>query len=177
MSFHDDAEVGVVEIVRCGEAAIPTLRDLLFSREPSGLFQSRCRAVEALAALGAHSVLIEFLSTDRVARDLVERLGDDAVINATALALARSRVGGVFDLLLHLAKRASLTGVIGALGSFDRREAIPLLIDPLEDDASRPTAEAALKRMGSAARPALIATAIVRVPTAELESESSLRRR
>lgn len=177
MSLHDDADLGVVEAVQCGEAAIPALRQLLFRREPSGLFQARCRAVEALAGLGAYSVLFEFLSAGRSAGDPVERLGDDAVINAAALALAPLRDDGVFVLLLRLARRPSLTGVIRALAAFDRPEAVPFLIDALEDDASRPTAAAALKRMGPAARPALIAAANSRMPTAELESESSLRRR
>jgi hypothetical protein len=175
-SLHDES--GVVAVVGCGAAAIPALRDLLFTREPSGLFQVRCRAVDALTALRAHEVLSEFVRSDRVGADPVERLGDDAVINAAARSLARlRRDNDTFYLLLRLAKRVSLSGVIEALGSFDWPEAIPLLIDALEDDASRPAAEAALKRMGLAARPALIATANFRTPTAELESESSLRRR
>jgi HEAT repeat protein len=175
-SLHDES--GVVAVVGCGAAAIPALRDLLFTREPSGLFQVRCRAVEALTALRAHEVLSEFVRSDRVGADPVERLGDDAVINAAVRSFARLRRDNyTFYLLLRLAKRVSLSGVIEALGSFDRPEAIPLLIDALEDDASRPAAEAALRRIGLAARPALIATANFRTPTAELESESSLRRR
>ena len=177
LSFQEDADLGVIQVVRCGEAAIPALREILFKREPSGLFQARCRAVEALAALGAYNILVEFLKTDRVADDPVERLGDDAVINATAVAAARLRDEDVFKLLLRLAKQPSLTGVIRALGSFNRPEAIPLLVDALEDDASRRTAEAALKKIGSAARPALITTANFRRPTDALESEFSLRRR
>jgi hypothetical protein len=65
-----------------GNAAIPTLRGLLFQREPSGLFQTRCRAIEALAALDAHSVVIEHLNAavlserldgNRTLTDAVER--------------------------------------------------------------------------------------------------------
>jgi hypothetical protein len=139
-----------------------------------------------LAALDGHNVLVEYLNVSvlsacldpgRMATDPVERLGDDAVINAAALALAKVRDPQVLSLLRELAKRASLTGVIGALGSFGQVESIPLLINALEDDASRPTAEAALKKVGQAARSALIASANLRSPSQEHESVSSLRRR
>lgn len=122
-------------------------------------------------------MLIEYLSHERVASDPVERLGDDAVTNAAARALANLQEQQVFPLLMRLAGRPCLTGVIYALGAFRRAEAIPLLIDALEDDASRHTAEAALKRAGPAARQALVACANRREPSLHHESESSLRRR
>lgn len=175
-SLHD-GDIGVVEVIARGKPAIPALRTLLFEREPSGLFQTRCRVIEALAKLGVSEVLFDYLSTERVAGDPVERLGDDAVINAAAQALARIREERVFQLLLRLAQRPCLTGVIGALGSFTRTEAIPSLINALEDDASRQAAETALKRMGRPVRPALASSAKLRLPTPEHESESSLRRR
>jgi hypothetical protein len=67
--------------------------------------------------------------------------------------------------------------VISALGSFGRVEAIPLLINALEDDASRPKAERALKKFGRAARSALMTSAKMWLPSKEHESVSSLRRR
>jgi HEAT repeat protein len=175
-SFHG-GDAGVLDVVACGQRAIPALRALLFEREPSGLFQSRCRAVEALATLKAREVLIEYLEAKRVASDPVERLGDDAVINAAAQALSGAREERVFQLLLRLAQWPSRAGVIQALGAFGRREALPLLIDAIKDDASRRPAEAALKAMGRAACPALIAAAKSQAPSPEHESESSLRRR
>lgn len=175
-SLHD-GDVGVGETVACGKAAIPLLRSLLFAREPSGLFDARCRAVEALAALGGYEVLIGYLGAGHAASDPVERLGDDAVINAAARSLTGLREQRVFLLLSRLAERPSLTGVIRALGSFGRPEAIPLLINALEDDASRPVAEAALRKMGASVREALIASAQLRLPSPERESESSARRR
>lgn len=175
-SLHD-GDLGVVDVIAFGKQAIPALRALLFGREPSGLYQVRCRAVEALAGLGANSDLVDFLSTDRAISDPVELLGEDAVINAAARALAGPHDERVFELLLRLAKRSSLTGVIGALGAFGRAEAIPLLVDALEDDASRATAEAALRRLGKSSRRALIATANLRPPSSDREGESSLRRR
>jgi len=175
-SFHD-GDAGVLDGSACGERAIPALRALLFERDPSGLFQSRRRAVEALAKLKAHAVVIDYLETERAANDPVERLGDDAVINAAAQALAEVRDERIFQLLMRLAQRRSLTGVIRALGAFRRPEALPLLIDALEDDASRQQAKAALTTIGRAARPALIAAVKLRLPSSEQESESSLRRR
>jgi hypothetical protein len=150
---------------------------LLFERERSGLFQTRCRAVDALARLGAYGVLIDYLNVEQPAGDAVEQLGNDAVINAAALAVIKVRDDQVFDLLFRLAARPCLTGVVSAMGSFGRVEAIPRLIDALEDDASRPTAETALKRMGKNVRRALIAAAMRRLPNSEHESDSSRRRR
>lgn len=175
-SFRD-GEFGVACAVACGEQAIPALRAALFQREPSGLYQARRRAVEALAALGAHSVLIEFLKADRQISDPIERVGEDAVINAAALALANTSDEHVFELLLRIANRACLTGVIGALGAYRKVEAVPVFIKALEEDASRPTAEAALKRLGELAYSALLRTVHQRLPSREQESESSARRR
>lgn len=175
-SFRN-GDLGVACAIACGDEAVPALRDVLVQREPSGLFQARCRAVEALAALGAHDVLIEFLEIHRHTIDPIEQLGEDAVINAAALALANVRDEHVFELLQRLAQRPSLTGVIGALGAFGRVEAIPALVAALADDASRPTAESALRKLRRRARAALIAVAIGRPPRGERESETQARQR
>ncbi len=172
-----EGDLGVAYVIACGERTIPVLRRILFEREPSGLFQPRCRAIEALAGLRAHKVLIEFLQADRKIADPIERLGEDAVINAAALALANVREQRVFELLLRLARRPALTGVIGALSAFRRTEAIPLLVDALEEDVSRHTAETALWKLGQKARVALLRTVDLKVPSGERESESSARRR
>jgi len=168
---------GVLDAIACGAQAIPALRSMLFERERSGLFQARCRAVHALAALGAYDVLIEFLKGDRSIADPVERVGEDAVINAAALALANVREHRVFELLLRLAERRTLTGAIGALGAFGRIQAIPVLIAALEEDASRHTAETALRKLGKKAVPALLSTVDLKAPSSQRESESSARRR
>jgi HEAT repeat protein len=177
LASFNDGDRGVIDTIACGDQAISALRALLFRREPSGLYQARCRAVEALRSLRAYNILFEFLSAERAASDPVEYLGDDAVVNAAARALGDVRDERVFRLLLRLAERASLTGVIAALGSFGRAEAIPWLIAALEDDGSRSTAEVALRRLGRAARPALMACANTRSPSLEHESVSSVRRR
>jgi HEAT repeat protein len=175
-SFHD-GDIGVLEVVACGGHAIPPLRALLFDREPSGLYQVRVRAVDALAELGAHEVLVEFLSAARDVTDPVERLGEDAVINAAARALAYRSDQRVFELLVRLARRPCLTGVIFALGTFRQAKTIPLLVEALSEDASRPTAEAALKRIGAVARPALIEAVSRHTGVHEHDSESRLRQR
>lgn len=176
---NDDFAVAC--LIACGDQAISALRAVLFQREPSGLYQPRRRVVEVLASLGAHDVLIEFLKVQRNIADLVERVGEDVVISATALALARAptntRDERLFELLLRLANRPCLTGVIGALGAYRRVEAIPVLINALEEDASRFTAEGALRKLGELARAALFDTVDRRLPSRERESESSARRR
>jgi hypothetical protein len=168
---------GVMEVVACGNRAIPLLRALLFSREPSGLFQARVRAIDALARLDARDILVEYLGTPREIYDPVERLGEDAVINAAARALANQRDPRVLDLLLRLAQRPCLTGVIYALGAFRATRAIPLLVEALAEDASRLTAEIALKKIGASARAALIEAAIRRSDEPSPELESRLRQR
>lgn len=121
-----DAE-GVQEVVAVGEGAIPALKDFLFRREPSGLYQVRCRAVEALGQLGAFDVLKEFLRDRGAAADPVERLGDDVVISSAARWLAWSKDRNTFAFLLELAARRPLNGIIAALASYRRRDAIPVL--------------------------------------------------
>lgn len=161
-----DGDLGVIEIVACGSRAVPVLRALLFEREPSGLYQTRCRAVQALAALRANETLIDFLSAPSDIADPVERIGEDAVINAAALAVAAG-LGEerVFQLLMSLADNRLLPGVVGALGMFERVEALPFLVEALAEDESRPTAETALRRLGAKARQSLLVVATRRPPS------------
>lgn len=175
-SLHD-GDLGVVETIACGPMAVPQLRAMLFEREPSGLFETRCRVVQVLAALRAHDVLVDFLKSERKSADPVERLGDDAVINAAARAVAMRRTEDVFLLLLTLAKDRLLPGVVAGLGSFRRHEAIPYLIAALAEDECRPLAEAALKALGSAAYPALLQAAFETETAPGHESPSRLRQR
>lgn len=175
-SLHD-GDRGVLETVACGSQAIPPLRTLLFEREPSGLFQTRCRAIEALLALKAYHVLAEFLKAPHEAADPVERLGDDAVINAAARAVAALREPRVFELLMWLAETRPLPGVIAALGASGRAEAIPYLVEALAEDENRPAAEAALQNLGAIAHRALAVAASQISPSLERDSESRLRQR
>lgn len=167
-----EGDRGVVAITACGAAAVPALRDFALNRDPSGLYQARCRAVEALAALDAREALPDLLHLPLDRPDPVERTGDEAVVNAAARALIGSHDEGMFRTLLHLARYKHLTGVIEALGTFRRSEAIPPLIDALAEDCSRPAAEAALRSYGSIASHALW-----NIARRQDESVSELRQR
>jgi hypothetical protein len=172
-----DANAGVVDAVCCGRRAIPALRQLLFERDPSGLHQPRCCAVHALSMLGANDVLFEFLSAPPEARDPVERAGDDAVVSSAARCLSASRDERVLQLLLRLASGRRRPGVIGALASFRREEAIPYLVDALEEDDCRLLAEPAIIDFGQKAQPLLLSAATTPLPSAGSESETSIRKR
>jgi HEAT repeat protein len=172
-----DGDQGLVDVIACGRPAIPALRALLFEREPGGLFQTRCHAVEALAALKAYDVLVEFLEAAREAADPVERIGDEVVTNAAARALAGSREPHVFELLVWLAQAGPLPGVLAALGASGRVEAIPYLVEALAEDENRLAAEAVLRNYGSLAHQALAVAACQSSPPLERESESRLRQR
>lgn len=173
-SLHD-GERGLIEIIACGSRAIPALRALLFAREPSGIYQPRRLAARALAALEAYDALVDFLRAPHDIADAVERVGEEAVMNAAARALADVREEPIFELLMSLAHDQFLPGVIDALGKFERAEAIPHFIAALAEDESRPAAEAALRKLGVCARQSLLVVAAGE--PSPLESESSLRRR
>jgi HEAT repeat protein len=175
-SLHE-GDQGLIEIIACGKRAIPALRALLFEREPSGLFQTRCLAVKALAVLKAYDVLTDFLSTPRRVTDAVEGVGDDAVINAAARALADSDEEQAFPLLISLAEAHILPGVIAALGAFKQAEALPYLIAALAEDESRPAAESALRNLGPFACQALIVAAARGLSSVQPEGDSRLRQR
>lgn len=174
-SLHHDAS-GVADVVAIGECAIPALKAILFERESSGLYQVRCRAVEALGSLGAFDVLEKFLTEPRPADDPVERLGDDVVVSSAARAIARKKNDDrTFALLHELASRRPLIGLISALASFQRPTAIPILINALGEDEVRLAAETALMSYGAAAR-SLLLDAAEQFKTSNDLSESQLRK-
>ncbi len=175
-SFRD-GDMGVIDAVACGTRAIPALRAILFAREPSGLYETRRRAVEALSRLRADDVLIEFVHTPRHIVDPVELTGEEAVINAVTRALSDSTDIRVTPLLLCLSERAPLAGVIEALDKRGCVEALPYFIKALAEDFTRPAAEAALRRLGPRARTALLETASIRTLSDRSETVSSKRQR
>jgi len=172
-----DGDNAVAELLECGRKAIEPLRRFLLHGKPSHIFQPRQRAVEALAALGAKEVLIEYLIRDEEIPDPVDRYGEEAVQSTAARLLARWRDDDVYDVLLPLLRRKPMPGVIETIGEFGRTEAIPYLVDALGDDVSRGPAEEALRKAGEVARPALLNAAVTPDPSAAEESPSSLRRR
>jgi len=163
--------------LRCGHPAVPALRRVLYERDPSGIFESRCDAVKALAAIGAREILLEFLEAPHDVADPVARLGEEAVINAAARALIGLHTEEFYELLTRIAQRQFLSGVIEALADFRRRETIPILVAALAEDFSRAEAEEGLRKLGSSGREALVEAARSQDPSPEWQSPSSLRRR
>jgi HEAT repeats len=175
-SLHD-GDLGVVDITACGSRAVPALRALLLTGEASSIYQPRCRAVEALAALGAHDVIIEFLASPREVADPISRSGEDAVVNVAARALIGVKDPRIFPLLMEAAETRLSAGVVEALGSFARPAALPALQRAMREDHTRSAAEAALLRLKAAARPALAEIAGQPLPSSGRESPSSRRTR
>ncbi len=175
-TFRDE-DAAVVDLLSCGPAAIEPLRELLFNREPSGLYRPRCLAAETLGCLGAREVLTEFLLRPRTVEDPVEQTGEEAVTNAAARALGRWKDDATFDLLLGIGRERTLSGVVAVLADFGRTEAIPAFSAALAEDFTRPAAEEGFRRLGPAARPELLRLACSRPPVAIGESETSRRLR
>ncbi|MGO9005622.1 MAG: hypothetical protein ACLQB4_07655 [Beijerinckiaceae bacterium] len=122
-------------------------------------------------------MLIEFLKSWRETVDPVERIGDEAVINAAARALRSAKSEKLFQLLLALAAQNPLAGIIETLAAYRRPEALPYLIAALAEDTARHAAEVALREFGADARPALLQIATSPSPSSDYESTSSRRRR
>src|SRR5581483_1634845 len=172
-----EGELGISMLVACGERAVPVLRDFLLHGMPSGIFLPRQRAVRALAELGAKDILLEYLAAEQSIPDPVVAHGEEAVKNTAARALAAWQTDEVFQALLDVLRKRRLTGVIEAIGEFRRVEAVPELVQALEDDFCRTFAEDALLKIGPAARVALIEAARTPDPSGNNESASSRQRR
>jgi HEAT repeat protein len=172
-----DGHEASMELAGFGAAAIEPLKEFLFAGTPSGIFQPRQWTVEALAAIGAKDVLVDYLARDEHIADPIVRHGEDAVRNTAARLVARWKTDDVFQLLLALAQKRVLPGVVDALGLFGRPEALPILERALEDDVARPAAEEALVQFGSQAIETLIATVGRKRMNEDEEVPSSLRRR
>ena len=168
---------GVLETIACGPIAVPALRAMLFAPEPSGLFAPRCAAVEALAALGAEDVLIDFLAAPHRIADPVARVGTESVLDHAARVLMRSEDPRLPALLRHLAETRLLPGAIEWLGAHGRIEALPCLIRALGDDVAFPSAVTALHSLGAVAVPALWRAALDPWPDRGHETDTSRRRR
>lgn len=173
-SLHD-GDAGLLDVLSWGRKAVPALRQILMTREPSGLYETRRRAVEALAQLRAFDVLEEYLETPRNSSDPVELTGEEAVTNAAARGLPRAQDPSVVDVLLRLTKRNPLSGVVDALGELGCVAAVPYFMRALGEDFTRPSAEAALRKLGTSIRQALLDGATVPADLDPFEPESSRR--
>ncbi len=172
-----DGASAVVDLVACGMKAIEPLRRFLLFGEPSGIFQPRQRAVEALGELGAKDVLIEYLASEKDIPDPVVRYGEEAVESTAARLLARWRDDDTYRILLWLLRRKALPGLIDAVGEFRRTDATPELISALGDSIGRSFAEEALRKIGEGAKRTLIAASLTAHPSADYETSTSHHRR
>jgi hypothetical protein len=164
-------------LIGCGARAIPPLRRLLLQGRPRGIFQPRQLAVETLAQLQAKDVLIEFLEKPTEIEDPVVRFGENAVRSTAARELGRWPTDDVFDCLMRVGLDHQLPGIVETLGAFRRMEAIPYFLWTLGDGVCRSSAEAAIRKFESDARPFLIDAARNPNPSREDENPSSLQRR
>jgi HEAT repeat protein len=173
----NEGEQAVAKLITCGPRAIEQLRGFLLEGKPSAIYQPRQRAVEALAALKAKEVLLEYLEQKKDIADPDVRLGEEAVESAAARHLSKWPSEEVYHILLGIAQQRCLPGALEALGELKRLESIPHLVIALEDDVCRPAAEEALRKIGVPARLELIHAILTPRPNKEAETPSSLRRR
>ena len=157
-----DGPQAAAHLVACGTAAVPALRRFLVEGRPRGVFQPRLWAVQALGGLGADDVLLEYLRAPIGSSDPVVRFAEQTVRSAAAKILAKSRLPGVSETLLDIARDERLPGALDAVADRAPEAATPILIAALEDDFARDVAQAALYRLGAAARDALIDSSLDR---------------
>jgi len=172
-----EGQSAIEELAACGPAAIPLLREFLLSGRVASVPQPRMWAVEALRLLGARDVLIEYLQAPARHVDAQLQFAEDAVRNTAARCLSAWRDDRTFEVLLDLSRKRRLPGVIETLAEFERPEAIPYLDRGLEDGMCRIAAEDGLRRLGPAARSALVLSAATPLPNSGEETPSSLCRR
>lgn len=171
-----NGEGAVERIVFFGRLAVPHLEHFLLDCPPRTIAVPRCRAVRALAELGAYSVLTNYFKRYERPADSAILFAEDAVRSAAAHELAQFHSDEVYGVLLDAARQRATSGLIQALGSFRRCESVPLLFDLLEDDLCRADAITELLKVPEAAQPYAILF-FRRCTSTPIEGSSALRRR
>ena len=128
-----EGEEAALALTACGRRAIAPLREFLMEGKPSGIYQPRRWAVQALAGLEAKDVLLEYLRRHRPILDAVARLGEEAVQNAAAVALKQWPGEDVYEVLTGIVRRCHLPGAVATLGELGCTQAIPYIVAGLED--------------------------------------------
>lgn len=159
------------------KTTVKALRDRLLNGAPDSFCQIRQQVVFALAKLGARSVLLEYLRKPLEIADPVVRAAEEAVQGSAARELLRWKDNRTFSFLMEFTQKYRRTGALEALSEFERIETIPIFIATLEDDFYRPAAEKGLRRLGNAAKPHLIRSALTPVLKDGYEPPWSVRRR
>lgn len=158
--LHDNLRAQV-QIFALGEQAVPAL--VRFVLAPTSRFpDGRVLAAEALGRLKGDAALEGLLGALDPRRfdglDPVLRSAEEDVQNAVAEQLARMGDRRVVPALVTALRRNRLVGAANALVEFGEIGAIPWMVDALEDAFKRGRLAQAIRRMGRAAIPSLIAT-------------------
>lgn len=146
------------EILAFGRKTVPPLAALL-GGPPSVFPQPRVAAAECLGALGGEDALAALLAEvqrdHRAIEDPATAMAEECVRNAAARQLRRFDDSRVTPVLLSALAEHHLIGAGETLAELGVNEAIPHLIECLEDDAKRGIAVEALRRFGGIAVPGL----------------------
>ena len=150
-----------IDILKLGERAVPALVRFLLS-PPSQFPEGRVLAAEALGHLGGESAfhgLLKALDPQRFeGLEPILRLSEEDVQNAVARQLARIGDRRAVPVLLDALRMLYLVGAAEALVQFHEAEALPWLVEGLEDAFKRNRFSQAILDMGGTAIPSLIAT-------------------
>lgn len=167
-----------IELIRCGTAAITPVAGTLRFGKSKSIPQPRCALVTVLAILGATDILLEYLADDRLTDDPTVRFAEDAVMNLAAQAIKLDFSARAYCVLLNIARKRALPGVLEALALYRRTESIPCFIRALEGDLSRSIAVECLRSFADRAKPFLLSELFRPDPRPpDRESASSLHRR
>lgn len=146
-------ESAVERIVAFGQQAIPHLEQFLLACPPRTIPIPRSRVVRALGELGAYSVLLKYFERYERPGDAAVLFAEDAVRSAAAKELAHVRSEEVYRVLLDATQQRATSGLVQALGEFQRHESVALLFELLEDDLCRNDALIELRKVPEAAKP------------------------
>jgi len=147
-----DGDLAAEMLLMLGQRVMPHLERFLLVGSPRTIALPRCRAVHALAELGAWSTLVSYLREYQRPSDAVVLFAEDAVRSSVARELLRRRSEEVFTALLGAARQRATGDLILALGDFRRPASVPLIFDVLEDDLCREEAKCSLRKVPEAAR-------------------------
>lgn len=178
LSNLQEGRSAVLQVVALGTAALPALANELLQGRPQSISEPRCRVVDALARLGAHDVLLDYLNGYETINDPQLRFSEDAVLSAAARSLKFDFSAEIYLALRRVGERRSTPGVLEALSLYRRQDCLHLFLSALEDDISRFAAMDGLRCYGDRAKGRLMTEALRAEPESpDLENASSLHRR